>query len=159
MTFLDGAVNAPSLPGCCAQPKARVQTGIIARASSSLPSPPGRLGAIKMTAPGGNVECIELTAAETTLVGKIDREGMAFEYHPVRGEDTNERAGAIALPSRAGDDIAVGIEAHAFDTTLRPAMVGPECVHQRIMTNRTVLTYGVAAQLARMAFARLAIGD
>src|SRR5262245_66396328 len=91
--------------------------------ASPCPAPTsGGLGAVEVPAAGGHVERSKIAAAETAAIGTIGGEGMALDHRAVRRKHVDQRPRSAPLPAAAGDDVAGGVEAHALDPALRPAL-------------------------------------
>src|SRR5262245_41596438 len=125
--------------------------------ASPWPAPTsGGLGTIEMPAAGGHVERSKIAVAETAAIGPIGGEGMALDHRTARRKHIDQRPGSAAHPAAAGDDVAVGIEAHAFDPALRPAVVHTEAVQHLAVADAAVGSDGIGAQLPSLVDARLA---
>src|SRR6266545_6830192 len=123
------------------------------RSAATTPGP----RPIEVSATGGDVERIEVPAAEAAFVRKIGRDRVGFE-HCARGrEHVDQRAWAAALPSADGDDVAVGIETHALDAAVVAAMIGAEAVQHDRVIDGAVVADRIGAQLPFVTLARLAI--
>ena len=70
-----------------------------------------------------------------------------------------QRPRSAALPSADRDDIGLGIQAHALNAAMMPAMIRAEGVQHDRMIERAVAPNRIGAQLALLAFARLAVSD
>src|SRR5262245_4317922 len=128
--------------------------------ASPWPAPtPGGLGAIEVPAAGGHEERSKIVAAETAAIGTIGGESMALDHRALRREHGDQRPGPAAGPAAAGDDMAVGIEAHTFDPALRSAVVRAESVQHLAMADAAVGGDGIGAQLPSLVDARLAVSD
>src|SRR5262249_50564852 len=128
--------------------------------ASPWPAPTsGGLGTIEMPAAGGHVEGSKIVAAETAAIGTIGGEGRALDHRAARREHIDQRPGSATGPAAAGDDVAVGVDAHALDPAVRSAVVRAEAVQHLAMADAAVGGDGIGAQLPSLVDARLAVGD
>src|SRR5262245_66108185 len=114
--------------------------------ASPWPAPTSSgLGAVEVPAAGGHIERSKIAAAETAAIGAIGGEGMALDHRAVWREHVDQRPRSATGPPAAGDDMAVGVEAHALDPALRSAVVRTEAVQHLALADAAVRGEGIGA--------------
>src|SRR5262245_9623642 len=113
---------------------------------------------VNVTARRGDVKAVEVAAAEAAAVRRVGRQRVGLDHGTARREHVDERAGPAALPTGTGDDVALGVEAHAFDPAVGSANVTAERVQNGTWAEDAVVSIVHDAQLAPVAGAGLAVG-
>src|SRR5262249_56555807 len=117
-----------------------------------------RPGLVSVTARRGDVKAVEVAAAEAAAVRRVGRQRVGLDHGTARREHVDERAGPAALPTGTGDDVALGVEAHAFDPAVGSANVTAERMHHGAGPEAAVVANRIGTQLAPVLGARLAVG-
>ena len=116
---------------------------------------PGGFRTVEMSLPGGHVQASQVGITESAAHGQIGGHQMSFQHRPGRGKDVDERAGAAAPLSSAGHDVALTVQAHAFDGPVRAPMICAEGVQHRIRPNAVAVDDRIGAQLPEPVPSRL----
>src|SRR5215208_2903754 len=114
-----------SLPAGCTCSRRLIRIRFVSNPRIAAPSGP-RL--IQAAVSARDVEQIEIVAAEATAIGLVARNRVSLEHGTVRSKDVDQRSRSALPPAGTGDDIALRVQAHAFDAAVRALCIRPKCV-------------------------------